>query len=497
MLWLAVFLAAVLPVLIWPGDVSFTNDEPRLLAIAWHANQSGWPASGGLYGNFGLRYGPLPAQIYQVLLSIASDPIALAALRSMLCAGVTFFSLLWMARVLVLPPWFAVAIALAPQVWYFQRVLWDASFSIPLGTLALAACTALFQKPSRGRLLLTIGSAALLLFIHPQNLPLAGAIAGAVLWHARDALRRHHRAVLLVLGAVCALNAGYLVFTISALVERLGGAIRSGYPEGQPRALALLAPLLGGNLLSESGFGGKVAPAEHLPAFWRLAAGASLLVHPLIWSGLVVAAGQAFRRWPARNEEVSQARVIISQVALATLGLQALIFGLMRVPAEPQYFFGTFAVHALLAWFAVDGLRWKQVGRGLGLAFALGVAALTIGGMIAIHQHGYAPEPARVPLQNQVEIARALNRFPDATVLTDVPFYQQYPQALRTLRLLIPARPGEMQPVSGKRVIRRVPGTARLELADLQDAALTPGSVSVSVTGLPKDWQPPPAAPAP
>jgi hypothetical protein len=127
-------LAAVVPAVLWAGDVSWIQDEPRLLAKAFHANARGALESHGLNGNFGVPYGPLPTHIYQLLLLITHDPVTLAGMRAGACAGVTALGLLWLARALRLNPWFATAVVLAPYVWNFQRILWDASFAVPIGT---------------------------------------------------------------------------------------------------------------------------------------------------------------------------------------------------------------------------------------------------------------------------------------------------------------------------------------------------------------------------
>src|SRR3954464_6494029 len=105
--WIAgvvTFLAAVVPAVLWVGDISWMQDEPRLLAKAWHANSRHTIETHGLNGNFGVPYGPLPTQIYQVLLLITHDPIKIAAIRAGLCAGITAIGLLWLARSLRLNP---------------------------------------------------------------------------------------------------------------------------------------------------------------------------------------------------------------------------------------------------------------------------------------------------------------------------------------------------------------------------------------------------------
>jgi hypothetical protein len=157
-------LAALLPVVLWPGDVSWLIDEPRLIANAFYFNQDQIPAHTGLFGNFGVPYGPVPTQIYQLLLAITHNPLALVVLRGLLCAGLTSLGLLWLARTLGLRGWFAAAILVSPNIVAFHRILWDASFTIPLGTLALAgladflqtrrawsSCRSIIRRPSRSR----------------------------------------------------------------------------------------------------------------------------------------------------------------------------------------------------------------------------------------------------------------------------------------------------------------------------------------------------------
>src|SRR4051812_10903056 len=61
-------LAAVIPAVLWVGDISFMQDEPRLLAKAFHANERHAIEIKGLNGNFGVPYGPLPTHIYQIIL---------------------------------------------------------------------------------------------------------------------------------------------------------------------------------------------------------------------------------------------------------------------------------------------------------------------------------------------------------------------------------------------------------------------------------------------
>ena len=138
-------------------------------------------------------------------------------------------------------------------------------------------------------------------------------------------------------------------------------------------------------------------------------------------------------------------------VALIALGLQALLFGLMRIPSAPQYFFGTFVLHVVVAWLAVSALRPWRIGACLGALYAAGCLVLTIEAAWSIHEHGYE-RPLWPTLANSVSVARQLNRFTDSTAFTDVAVYQKSPQALRTQRLLLPPTQGQ----------RRIPSTGHL-----------------------------------
>src|SRR5205814_6967687 len=152
----AMVVVCLLPA-VWPGDAPWTNDEPHLLAAALDANAAHRPAAMGLYGSYGVPYGPLPTQIYQVLLLVTRDPVLLVAIRGVLTMSATGLALLWLSRTLRLPRWFIPAVLLSPFLWLYSRILWDNTFAIPVGALALAAYAS-FLATGRGRsLLLAVG----------------------------------------------------------------------------------------------------------------------------------------------------------------------------------------------------------------------------------------------------------------------------------------------------------------------------------------------------
>jgi hypothetical protein len=482
---------------LWPGDASWLLDEPRLIATAWHGNHDWHLAVGGLYGNFGIRYGPLPTQVYQALLLFTHNPFALVVLRALLCGSVTGFSLLWLARNLELPGWLAAAILVSPCVAAYQRVLWDASFAMPMGTLALASFADFVRTGRAWPLRVCLLAAVLVPTIHPQALPLAVPILGWLAWKHHAELRRDVRALLVCGGLVLLFNGFYFAQFAGQLFARLGGSMHKGYPGGGTHLASMLAPLLGGHLLSGADYLENLARPS-LPEW--LHAGAqvcALLVYPLEWLGIGVAAHAVWRAVRRGGPFSPTAREAFLFVLLTGLGLQAMLFGAMRIPAAPQYFFGTFALHAVAAMCGAGALRkWGPAGM-VGALYAAGAVLLTVEATMSIHLHGYE-FPLWPTLSSSVRVARDLNRFSDPSALNEVAVYQRAPQALRTLRLLLPPAPGTVPERSGRLLVKNTlwktgkPGeTTLVEVAP--NALPAEGRATIDITALPKDWVPDPS----
>jgi hypothetical protein len=496
--------AALVPALLWAGDISWMNDEPRLLAKAYHANARVRPETQGLSGNFGIPYGPLPTQIYQLLLLITHDPVLLATIRAGLCAGATALALLWLARSLRLNPWFAAAVVLAPYVWMYNRILWDASFAIPIGSLALAAYAAFLRTGSGRSLVLSVACLMGILFIHPQDLPLFAPLAGHMLWRHRPALRRHRAGIAAVLLVTLALNAFYVPAAVMSVANRLSASVQSGYPDDTPRREALLTAFRGGALLGGYHYVEIDSRLRGRRELVQAAKFASSIVYPLIWIGIGVAGvrflrhrrgAYDFESHDPADPTLRDARRAVFGIALVGLALLLALYGVMKMPAHPQYFFGTFILHALLAWIGVDALSRLRLGGLATAVYGSAVAYITLASMWQIHHEGYDRETDRPTLANQVEVARGLNRYADERVHTDVLLFRRCPQALRSLRLLIPPDAGAAPTRNGRLVIRNASGPTGVDCAiELTEAGREleiPGRWELmNVTPLPDGWQP-------
>jgi len=299
-------------------------------------------------------------------------------------------------------------------------------------------------------------------------------------WQHRATLWRDFRALCIVGAVVLLLNGFYFAQFAGQLFMRLGGSMQKGYPGGGSRFASALAPLLGGRLLCGADYLQNLARLSAPDWLHAVAQGCALLIYPLAWLGIGVAVRSA---WRITGEQ--SVRQSVALVLLAALGWQALLFGAMRIPAAPQYFFGTFPLHVLAAWLAVEALRKWRLGTVLGGLYAIGCAFLTLEAAISIHHYGFE-KPLWPTLSTSVNIARELNRYSDTTVLTDSAVYQKAPQALRALRLLLPPPSDATPNASGRLLITNT-------VAELAPGAEPPpGSQSIEITPLPKDWVPDP-----
>jgi len=488
-------LATLVPVVLWPGDVSWLIDEPRLIANAYYFNRDHIPAHTGLFGNFGIPYGPVPTQIYQALLAITHNPLALVVLRGLLCAGLTGAALLWMARTLGLRAWFAAAILIAPNIVAFHRILWDASFTIPIGALCLAAF-ADFLQTKRARSLRVCAVCVILLPInHPQALPLAVPVGAYLLWRHRADFRADKAAMWRTGAVLFILHFLYLGAVAGVIWWKLTqGAVSLQYPVKNPRLLSALTPFLGGNLLTGFDYARGVARPDGPEWLVQGAMWLTRLIYPVIWIGIAAAAtrvGPVLRALRSRAE--AGTRDIFQAVLIAGLGLQFLLFTALRIPPGPQYFFGTFALHAALAFFGIEALGKVRLAVPVGALFGMAGAFITLGGISTVHRHGYEA-PGWPTMSNCLGAVRQLDRYADQVVLTDINLFLRYPQPIRVLRLLVPPEPGP-KPRHRRLLLSylRKDGVQTGELAVTElarDEPRPPGAFLMDVTPLPDGWVP-------
>jgi hypothetical protein len=427
----ALIVAACVIPLIWPGDISFINDEPMLIINAVRANAAGHLAETGLRGTFGFTYGPFPVWIYQALTALSHDLVIVAAVHAALITAATAAGLWWLSRSLGLWPWFAAVPLLSPYFWFYARVLWDNPFLIPLGTLAVAGYAAHLATDSAWGLRLTVAAAVAMLLVHLMSLALIVPLAVHLLTIRRRAPWSHRLSVSVII----------IVFGIAAWPYWQTLADRGDPATLGPRVSGLLFPLFGARLLSAQGldyfFGREPVDGWLLNA----AAAVSSIAYVALWSGIAVAAWRIARAIRARDWTPG---THLGGILLAALACQAVMSAVSGKFDHPQYHNGMWIALTLLSWFAVDAavkqrnaIRWSGIAASGLLAAALVVSVTTVA--VRLHRtHGtrdvYGPT-----LGNQQHVARALARYaPESRVTAHVDLYTRYPHTLAALRELNP-----------------------------------------------------------
>lgn len=334
-----------------PGLAPFVFDEPFFqILIDWHMGNHAFPAS-SIPGNAGIPYGPTALWFYGLIRQFTPRIEILVLCHAALstCGVIMLASLLRRhfgrgAALLAL-----LLMAASPLLYFYSRMLWDNSITIPL-TAALLSLTLSLVRRRSAALCVGWGLVAALLFnLHLMNTAIIGACALYLLVAGRG-------------------RGGTLKFVMLSAMPFL--AVSSAYLS---RIIAAL-----GNLKSVNGAGGT-GSAFHLN---RLAAPlstqvmsyfyqpvlAEVLPHPLdpgLWLLVACFAVLVLRR------SFPPALQLISAAMAATLALH---FTMGVDISHPHYFNPVWAsgfVAVAAAWHAAGAVRWQRALLGC-------LAALTL-----------------------------------------------------------------------------------------------------------------------
>jgi hypothetical protein len=384
-----------LGLMVWPGDAPWGGDDVVLISTAITANQQHRLVEAGLGGSFGYPYGPLPENIYQLLAIASHDPIVLVRLHAGLFAAATSAALLMLSCGMGLTPWLAPMMMLGPFFWFYDRLLWDNTFAIPIGTLMLAAYGLFLRGQSRWAFLTAMGCAIALPLVHPMTLPLVLPVLGHSVWFHRSAFVRHWIGWVTVAGV-----GGFISWHYALRVAR---QLRDSPALLPPRSDALRFiqgleyPLFSGRLFSAFGFIDARGPEHGLEstALGIVARDVSAVAFPLLGLGLIVTVVKLFHRAggsrPGMTPDRAGPALHLTRIALVALILQALMDAALHISPYPQYYCGTWPAAVLLIWLGVQSIRPKNVRITIGVVYALSLLLSTVLFAIDIHrQHGGA-----------------------------------------------------------------------------------------------------------
>lgn len=432
----AVIVAMTVP-LVWPGDVPFIHDEPKLLTLAAAANADGELAPLGLLGTFGFTYGPLPVWLYQGLLATTRDLVSVAFVHAGVMSVITGAALWMLARALGLWAGFAAVPLVTPYFWFYARVLWDNTLLLPLAALAYAGYAAFLARGSAAGLRVAAIAVLAVPLVHLMGLSLVVPLVLHALVVRFSEVRRHALSLVAIAAAAVWLAWPYWRY--------LAGP-RAEVPRAAVSAAGWIFPLAGARLLGSQGLDYFYGPGIVDGPVFTAASWLSIVPYLLVWGGIAVAMARVRDAW---RTSTWSPRTHMASIALASLVMQAVVHGLSGKFEHPHYQNGTWIATVLLAWLAVDALASRASTRRLAVAvtgLVLATNAATLATLAwRIHEgRGVRNDLYGPSLAEQQTVARMLAPLaPDSPLETRVDLWVRFPDTLATLRALQPAPAGE------------------------------------------------------
>jgi hypothetical protein len=366
---ISVVLAAIAS--LRPSDTSWLLDEPQLLREAFLSNQRGQLAVHGLRGSMGFDYGPVPVQLYQLLLLLTSNDLpTVAAMKGFLATFMFSLGTLFLMRTLGATTGVGIAWVISPLVWQMNRDLWDNVLLLPLSVWAIVLYTSLRQacndqqRETRGCLVEWTQLAmwvvnVLMVLVHLMALPLVAAIAVC------ETLRAW-RSTIIAATLACVLT----------LPLWMGYArhILAGSP-------AVMGMTQGFEVVSPRPWWPERDPIEPLPTGLMPLAG----LHPVtfdlpVWACLAMYGLVAYLLYilVRRPDRLSTVQAEVARLVLIQVAVSLIVFHVALRESLVHYHFGTVAgawclfamghahvrhkaIRVLIAGCLVIGLGWKTL----------------------------------------------------------------------------------------------------------------------------------------
>ncbi len=416
---------------IWPGDIPFINDEPKLIANALEANRNFRLAEQGLSGSVGIRYGPIPTWFFQLCLLLTKDLILISMIKNTLTIFFTLFILdrvrfqlgLWRSPILL--------IFVSPYLYLLNRVLWDDCFVIPLSASLFLLYVHFLKHERVISLYLAAAVSLVLLFTQLKSLfPILAFLIVLPLFHHRWLMERWKSLVPL-----CAVIGGALLPYSLEVYQNLQFSDRLAVSAWE----SLLGCLTGVRYFSFFGWPEAYIPAIYskhfLLPFWATASLIAITSVSIVffYLGIFSAARSVYIK--RRDRQSFDVRDKLAIYCVATLLVNFTFYLITKHRQHPQYFIGVWFAYFFFLWSYLDKLHQEKRCLIAYKTYFISMTILLCSLILFIHMNGGNRSiHYGATLRNQIDVVQRIVEWsPESKIIINVDNYKYFPHSFYTL----------------------------------------------------------------
>jgi hypothetical protein len=417
---LVFLLLGVIARLVFPGDVSFINDEAKFLEIAYKANQSGDLFNLGLEGAKGVKYGPLSIYWFRFLLFLTHDLFWVSTLNIVLILVGTLLGLYLLAKELKIDFVRVSAITLlSPFLWFYGRNLWDNSINQVLVIYTVYFYVRFFNSH---KVLDLLGASLILngmFHIHPMSL----SIGLAFFFHFIIFTKTYSKKLFIgVVGTVMiniAVASPYLCYFLPALLDSDKEPLRR--PLRSFTNSFFIAQVF--STFKFSYFLGK----EWWFKFSKIGGYLMFFVGLFSWISYLAFGSSLVKYFKERN--YSNVGLSLSIIAIFS---QAIMYCFLKIYGHPHYIALNWVFGLILIYFALVNYPKLFILYESSLVVLLSFIIFNIHFFNGSRSFHYGQT-----LENQIEVARKLNDYQAGKIKSYAFHPQAFPHTLQFIRKML------------------------------------------------------------
>jgi hypothetical protein len=422
---------------IFPGDVSFIQDEANFLKIALKANQAGEWFTLGFEGARGIKYGPVSIYYFRVLILLTENVLYISLLNTIFITTLTILTLSKVAKFSTYKIENLLLVAFtSPYLWFYSRMIWDNSLNIALIGLALSFYLEFYKSNRLKPLAFSLFLMNLSIQIHLMSICILIPVIFHMILRKREILYQSKKTLFFLFILNSAILSPYLSYLIPQYLNVV-------YKSTARPFKSFYLPMLGSRIFSTFDF------SYFLGKKWQLTFPIESLryivvaINSITWLAYFLSIKTIVK-------SVKERRLgPLLELSLFIMLFQMVLYYTQGTYGHPHYYVISWLPHLILIVKGIESLKNKTVGY---LYVSSSFCSLII---IAVHihynmgsrSHRYGPT-----LKNQIAVARKLADLRPKAIQLSSFHAKTYPTTLFFLRDLEKINHKEVTDISAKKV---------------------------------------------